>query len=159
MHIVEEKKKEPKVTDCCSYRQCKQIDMKHTQFRSCISNKTLAMIMNTKKYRQEIIIVTSLIVICGFTLQAWMRNSLKTFFNFFHELFKTAWIFWEILRGINFHKFSLTWPGILFFSSSKRGEKKQNKKNRLDFIHPRYVSRRENVFTLNFMAWKFAPVK
>ena len=46
-----------------------------------------------------------------------------------------------------------------FFPSSKRGEKKhKTKKNRLDFIHPRHVSWRENVLTLNFTVWKFTLV-
>ena len=47
-----------------------------------------------------------------------------------------------IFAWINFHKFHLTWPGILVFYSSKGGEKgrektENEKKDRLDFIHPR----------------------
>ena len=61
------------------------------------------------------------------------------------------------LRGINLHKFSLTWPGILvFFQFEKGREKTQNKKKQVRFHSPStcLISRRENVFTLNFTAWK-----
>ena len=82
-----------------------------------------------------------------------MRNSLNTLFlNFCHELL--ASIFCVGSTSTN-----LAWRDQVFsfFSSSKRGEKKhKTKKKQVRFHSPStcLISRRENVFTLNFTAWK-----
>ena len=55
---------------------------------------------------------------------------------------------------------NLAWRDQVFsFFPVRKGARKNTKqKNKLDFIDPQHVSRRENVFTLNFTAWKFTPV-
>lgn len=128
------KKKEPYVTDCCSYRQCKQCKLTWNT-RSSDRAYLIKYLPWTHKNIDKKLWLAWLWFVA---LQAWTRNSLNTlFFYFCHELFKTAWICWEkyyFLRGINFHKFSLTWPGILvFFQFEKGQEKTQNKKKQVRF--------------------------
>ena len=94
-------------------------------------------------------------------LQAWTRNSLNKLFFFIFVmsyLKRLEYAERNIIFCVGSTSTNLAWRDQVFsfFSSSKRGEKKHKtkKKNRLDFIHPRHVSRRENVFTPNFTAWK-----
>ena len=125
--------------------------MKHTQFRSCISNKIYA--MNTQKYRQEI--VTSLIVICGFTGLNTEQSEYAFFIYFCHELFFA----WDQLPQIQLDvtRYSRFFP---VRKGARKNTKQQQKRKTgqisftLDMFHgvkmcSLLISRRESLHRLN----------